>query len=74
MATNGSELEKLKSLLDYGIDHNEEHQDEVEEWANTARDLGYDQTGEILADASDKLGEVTNLLVDAMKKLNKGGR
>jgi len=73
MAKDRDKLERLKSLLNYGIDHNEEHQDEIEEWAELARDLSYKEAGKILSDASDKLGEVTEHLSDALERLNEGG-
>ena len=69
MATNQDDLERLKSLLSYGIDHNDEHEDEIKEWAELARNLGYDDAGKILEEASDKLAEVTDQLGNALEKL-----
>jgi hypothetical protein len=69
MATNQDDLERLKSLLSYGIDHNDEHEDEIKEWAELARNLGYDGAGKILEEASDKLAEVTDQLGNALEKL-----
>jgi len=71
MATDKDELDRLKSLLSYGIDHNDEHENEIKEWAELARGLDYDAAGKILEEASDQLAEVTDQLEDALEKLKK---
>lgn len=73
MASNEDELEKLKSLMDYGVDHNEEHQEEMKEWAETAKELDKHEAYDLLIRASDKLGRVTDYLHRARKKLQEGG-
>lgn len=73
MPTNEDKLEKLKSLLDYGISHNEEHQDEMREWAETAKKLDYPGAYDLLISASDVLDQVTDDLRRALEKLKKNG-
>lgn len=73
MATDEDELEKLKSLLDYGINHNEEHQDEMKEWAEIAKDLSKPEVHDLLVQASDALGQVTDYLGRAMEKMKESG-
>lgn len=73
MASSENDLEKLKSLLDYGVNHNEEHQEEMKEWAETAKELDKSEAYELLIRASDKLGRVTDDLRKAMEKLQEDG-
>lgn len=73
MASDEGKFEKLKSLLDYGVKHNEEHQEEMKEWAETAKDLDKPEVHDLLMQASDKLGQVTDYLSQAMEKVKESG-
>lgn len=73
MTSDEDELEKLKSLLDYGVNHNEEHQEEMKEWAETAKELDNPETYDLLISASDELNQVTDYLRRALEKLKDNG-
>lgn len=73
MGSDEDKLEKLKSLLDYGINHNEEHQEEMKEWAETAKELNNHEAYDLLINASNELGQVTDYLRRALKKLKDNG-
>ncbi|MFB6291112.1 MAG: hypothetical protein ABEJ25_05215 [Candidatus Bipolaricaulia bacterium] len=71
MTPENTDEEKLKSLLEYGISHNSEHEEEINEWAKTAKQLNAHQAHDHLIKASEELGKVTDNLAKALKQLNK---
>ena len=60
---------KLKSLLDYWIDHNEEHSQEFKEWAEKARDMGEVAVADEILLAVQNMDRVTEILSGTVKKL-----
>ncbi|MBS3787843.1 hypothetical protein KGY79_06570 [Candidatus Bipolaricaulota bacterium] len=73
MPSDEEKLRKLKSLLDYGINHNEEHQEEMKEWAETAKKLDFPGAYDLLISASDELDQVTDYLRQALEELKENG-
>ena len=63
------ERAKLKVLLNYWIEHNREHSQEFNEWAEKAKELGEDEVGEAMLQAVQEMDKSSQLLVKALKKL-----
>ena len=62
------EIDKLRILLDYWIEHNREHSQEFREWAEKADSLGVDIGGDILQAASE-MDKASEILSRAQRKL-----
>ena len=60
---------KLKTLLDYWIKHNEEHELEFREWAGKAGALGAVDAGAHLLKAAQAMYQATESLSKAQKEL-----
>ncbi len=60
---------KLKTLLSYWIEHNEEHSQEFKEWAEKARRMGEEQVATEILLAVQNMDKVTDILSGTMKKL-----
>lgn len=60
---------KLKTLLSYWIEHNEEHSQEFKEWAEKARQMGEEQVATEILLAVQNMDKVTDILSGTMKKL-----
>ena len=63
------ERSKLKALLNYWIEHNREHSQEFNEWAEKAKELGEDEVGEAMLRAVQEMDKSIQLLVKALEKL-----
>ena len=63
------ERAKLKALLNYWIEHNREHSQEFNEWAEKAKELGEDEVGEAMLRAVQEMDKSSQLLVKALEKL-----
>ena len=66
---NIDERTKLKALLNYWIEHNREHSQEFNEWAEKAKELGEDEVGEAMLRAVQEMDKSSQLLVKALEKL-----
>jgi hypothetical protein len=61
--------DRLRTLVDYWIDHNQEHADEMRQWADKAAPLG-PQVAEALQMAATNLTEATACLERAKDALH----
>ena len=61
--------DRLRTLVDYWIDHNQEHEEEMRQWAGKAAPLG-PQVAEGLQMAAAKLAEATTCLKGARDALH----
>ena len=55
------EKAKLKTLLEYWIEHNEEHSREFKEWAEKARRMGEEQVATEILQAVENMDRVTEI-------------
>lgn len=69
---NIEELAKLKTLLEYWIEHNREHSQEFGEWAEKAKALGEEEVSRTISEAIQKIDGSSRLLAQALKRL--GGK
>jgi len=60
---------KLKTLLVYWIEHNEEHSQEFKEWAGRAKEFGAPETAEALLQATLEMDKASVLLSRALATL-----
>ena len=65
MATD--DITKLKTLLGYWIEHNQEHGQEFREWAERVAGQGY--IGEDLRQAAGEMDKASQFLLKAQEKL-----
>ncbi len=60
---------KLKTLLDYWIDHNREHAEEFREWAEKAGGMGKEAVQKDLLLAAEQMEKANESLAAALKLL-----
>lgn len=65
------ERARLKTLLGYWVEHNEEHSQEFKEWAEKAEEMGEGQVAEEIRQAVSHMEQVTGILSRTIKKLGK---
>ena len=63
------ERNKLKTLLNYWIEHNKEHSQEFREWADKSKASGEAVVGEEIIHASKEMDKASRLLFRALKRL-----
>jgi nickel/cobalt exporter len=63
------ERAKLKTLLNYWIEHNREHGDEFKEWADKARAMGETEVAEKVLQAAQAMDSASGLLSQSLKRL-----
>ncbi|MFC2066113.1 hypothetical protein ACFLUO_03490 [Chloroflexota bacterium] len=63
------ERNKLRSLLNYWIEHNKEHSQEFKEWADKAKAFGEEVIGEEMIHAAKEMDKASRLLFRALKRL-----
>jgi len=68
------EIVRLKTLLNYWMEHNEEHSREFKEWADKVKGFGEVEAGEEILQAAQKLNEASELLARALRRLEKKER
>ncbi len=61
--------DRLRTLVDYWIDHNQEHEEEMRQWAGKAAPLG-PHVAEALQMAAAKLAEATTCIKRARDVLH----
>ena len=61
------DLAKLKTLLGYWIEHNQEHSQEFREWADKVAGLG--DAGQDLRRAAEEMDKASRLLSQAKERL-----
>jgi hypothetical protein len=68
---SNEEREKLQTLLNYWVDHNEEHSQEFREWAEKMKVADEAVVSAELLQASMEMDKATELLQKAREKLEK---
>lgn len=63
------ERNKLKTLLSYWIEHNEEHSGEFKEWAEKAREMEEAEVADEIMQAVENMDRVTQILSKTLKRL-----
>lgn len=62
-------MEKLRALLPHWIEHNREHANEFEHWANTAVTEGHPDAAELIREAVEHVRQANSLLDHALEHL-----
>jgi len=65
------EREKLKTMLNYWIEHNREHSQEFRQWADKAKGLGEAEAGEEMLQAAQEMDKASETLTQALRRLEK---
>ena len=63
------EKDKLKTLLSYWVEHNEEHSGEFKEWAEKAREMGEAEVADEIMQAVGHMDRVSEILSKTLKRL-----
>ncbi len=63
------ERNKLKVLLSHWIEHNREHSEEFQDWAERAKALGEADIGDDIGGAARELDKANECLSRALKRL-----
>ena len=63
------EKAKLKKLLSYWIEHNEEHSGEFKEWAEKAREMGEAEIAAEIMQAVANMDKVSEILKKTLQRL-----
>ena len=63
------ERTKLRTLLNYWIEHNREHSQEFREWADKARAFGEVEAGEEMLQATQEMDKASKFLSQALRRL-----
>lgn len=66
---SSEEKAKLKTLMKYWIEHNEEHSQEFREYAEKARQMGEGRVAEEILQAVENMDRVTEILSKTLKRL-----
>ena len=66
------ELSKLRILLNYWIEHNQEHSQEFSEWADKAKALGEVEVAKEILQAAQEMDKASELLSKSLKRLGEG--
>ena len=68
---DNDERAKLRTMLNYWIEHNREHSQEFREWADKAKGLGEAEAGEQMLQAAQEMDKASEFLSQALKGLEK---
>jgi hypothetical protein len=63
---------KLKKLLNYWVEHNQEHGEEFKEWAEKARQMGEAEVAGEILQAVGNMEKVSEILTKTLKRLEEG--
>ena len=63
------EKDKLKTLLSYWVEHNEEHSGEFKEWAEKAREMAEAEVADEIMQAVGHMDRVSEILSKTLKRL-----
>jgi len=66
---SSDEKSKLKTLLSYSVEHNEEHSQEFKEWAEKARQMGEEEVAAEILQAVGNMDRVSEILSNTLKRL-----
>ena len=67
-----AEKEKLGVLLEHWIEHNKEHAEEFQKWADKAKGSGEGNVGDAISKAAEQLEKANELLLKALQTLTAG--
>lgn len=65
------ERAKLKTLLNYWIEHNKEHSQEFKEWAGKVKGFGEAEASEEMLQAAQEMDKASERLLQALRRLEK---
>ena len=68
------ERAKLRTLLNYWIEHNREHSQEFREWAGKAKGFGEAEAYKELLQAAQEMDKASEILSQALTRLEGGER
>ena len=71
---NQDERAKLRTMLDYWIEHNREHSQEFREWAGKAKASEEAQAGEEILTAATEMDKASEFLSRALNRLEEKER
>ena len=63
------ERAKLKTMLNYWIEHNREHSQEFREWVGKAKGFGEAEAGEEMLQAAQEIDKASESLSQALRRL-----
>ena len=63
------ERAKLRTMLNYWIEHNREHSQEFREWAGKAMELGEAEAGKEILQAAQEMDKASEILSQVLGKL-----
>ena len=66
---SSDEKTRLRTLLNYWVEHNKEHSQEFREWANKAREFGEAEAGEEMRQAAQEMDKANEILSRALGRL-----
>jgi len=66
---SSDEKSKLKTLLSYWVEHNEEHSHEFKVWAEKARQMGEEEVAAEILQAVGNMDRVSEILSKTLKRL-----
>ena len=66
------ERAKLRTILNYWIEHNKEHSQEFREWANKAKALGEAEVSEEILAATQEMDKASQFLSQSLRRLEGG--
>jgi nickel/cobalt exporter len=70
---DNDEKAKLKTLLNYWVEHNKEHSQEFREWAGKAKIFGENQAYEEMLRAAQEMDKASESLSRALRGLEEKG-
>ena len=65
------ERAKLRTLLNYWMEHNKEHSQEFREWADKAKVFGEDEAYEDMLQAAQEMDKASESLSHALRRLER---
>jgi len=68
---SNDERAKLRTLLNYWIEHNKEHSQEFREWAGKAKGLGEVEASKEMLQAAQEMDKASESLSQALRRLEK---
>ena len=63
------ERAKLRTLLNYWVEHNREHSQEFREWADKAKAFGEVEVADEMLQAAEGMDKASGLLSQSLKRL-----
>ncbi len=63
------ERAKLRTLLNYWVEHNREHSQEFREWADKAKAFGEVEVADEMLQASQEMDKASEILSQALSRL-----